>query len=100
MQFSLIAPHCTFAAVISFLHFYFTESPIENLLVPDNSRQGSDGGQLFDRVHSTGVINGFDSHSNADLGDSEVQEILSNGTATVQVLVEMNGQGDGTTEAG
>ncbi|XP_078357629.1 uncharacterized protein LOC144642530 isoform X2 [Oculina patagonica] len=76
------------------------ESPVENLLVPDNSRHGSDGVQLFDRVHSTGITNGFDSQSAADFGDSEVQEILGNGTtATVQVLVEMNGQDDDTTEA-
>ena len=73
---------------------------MENLLVPDNSRHGSDGMQLFDRVHSTGITNGFGSQSAADLGDSEVQEILGNDTATVQVLVEMNGQDDGTTEAG
>ncbi|KAJ7378880.1 hypothetical protein OS493_020486 [Desmophyllum pertusum] len=34
------------------------------------------------------------------LGDSEVQQILgSNGTATVQVLVEMNGQEESSTEA-
>lgn len=80
--------------------FYFTESPVESLLVPDNSRHSSDGVQLFDRVHSTGMTNGFDSQSAADLGDSEVQEILGNGTATVQVLVEMNGRDDSNTEAG
>ena len=56
--------------------------------------------QLFDRVHSTGMTNGFDSQSAADLGDSEVQEILGNSTATVQVLVEMNGRDDSKTEAG
>lgn len=91
----------SFAWLISFLCVSILESPVGNLLVPDNSRHGSDGVQLFDRVHSTGITNGFDSQSAADLGDSEVQEILGNDTtAAVQVLVEMNGQDDDTTEAG
>lgn len=80
--------------------FYFAESPVENLVVPDNSRHGSDGVQLFDRVRGTRITNGYHSQPVADLGDSEVQEILGNDTATVQVLVEMNGQEDGSTEAG
>ena len=95
-----VAPHCSFAALSNFVCFYFTESPVESLLVPDNSRHSSDGVQLFDRVHNTEITNGFDSQSAADLGDSEVQEILGNGTAIVQVLVEMNGQDGSNTEAG
>lgn len=79
---------------------YFIELPADNLVVPDNSRHGSDGVQLFDRVQG-GITNGFDSPRQTVLGDSEVQQILgSNGTATVQVLVEMNGQEESSTEAG
>lgn len=79
--------------------FFFAESPVDNLLVPDNSRHGSDGVQLFNRVHD-GVTNGFDSQPQTDRSDSEVQEILGSSTTTVQVLVEMNGDEEDRTEAG
>ena len=49
------------------------------------------------------VANGFaQSQSQTDLSDSEVQEILgdSASTTTVQVLVEMNGDEDSSTDAG
>ena len=85
---------------ISLVCIDFTESPVENLAVPDDSRHGSDGVQLFDRIGGTRITNGYHPQSVTDLGDSEVQEILGNDTATVQVLVEMNGQDDGSTEAG
>jgi len=78
----------------------FAESPVENLAVPDNNRHSSDGVQLFDHIRGARITNGYHSQPAADLVDSEVQEILGNDTATVQVLVEMNGQDDGTTEAG
>ena len=82
--------------------FRIAESPVENLCVPGNSRHGSDGMQLFDQAHD-GVANGFASQPQTDLSDSEVQEIFGNsasGTATVQVLVEMNGEDDISTDAG
>ena len=80
---------------------FFVESPAENLRVPDNSRSGSDGTQPFNRSHN-GVANGFGSQPHTDLGDSEVQEIFGNsvGTTTVQVLVEMNGEENNSTDAG
>lgn len=64
-------------------------SPAESLPLPENSRRGSDGVQLFNQIHD-GVTNGFDSQLQTDPSDSEVQEILGNSTTTVQVLVEMN----------
>jgi len=85
---------------VSLVCIDFAESPVENLAVPDNSRHGSDGVQLFDRNRGTRITNGYHPQPAADLCDSELQEILSNDTATVQVLVEMNGQDDGSTEAG
>ena len=78
----------------------FTESLVENLAVPDDRRHGSDGVQLFDRTRGTRITNGYHPQPVTDLGDSEVQEILGNDTATVQVLVEMNGQDYESTEAG
>ena len=50
------------------------------------------------------VANGFaQSQSQTDLSDSEVQEIFGDstvGTTTVQVLVEMNGDENSSTDAG
>ena len=86
--------------IVSFVCIHFSESPIENLAVPDNSRHGCDGVQLFDCIRGTRITNGYHPQPAADLGDSEVQEILGNDTAAVQVLVEMNGRDDGSTEAG
>lgn len=85
---------------VSFVCIDFAESPVENLAVPNNSQHGSDGVQLFDRIRGTRITNGYHPQLAADLGDSEVQEILGNDTATVQVLVEMNGQDDGSAETG
>lgn len=85
---------------LSLVCIHFADSPVENLAVPDNSRHGSDGVQLFDCIRGTRITNGYHPQPAADLGDSEVQEILGNDTATVQVLVEMNGQDDGSAEAG
>ena len=86
---------------MSLVFIDFAESPVENLAVPDSSRHGSDGVQLFDHIRGTRITNGYHPQPVTDLGDSEVQEILGiNDTATVQVLVEMNGQDDGSTDAG
>lgn len=56
--------------------------------------------QLFDRIRGTRITNGYHPQPLTDPSDSEVREILGNDTATVQVLVEMNGQDDWSTDAG
>lgn len=80
--------------------FCSLEPPSENLCIPNITHHESNGMKPFDR-YSDGVANESASKSQPDLSDCEVQDILGNtaGTTTVQVLVEMNGDEDCSTNA-